>query len=202
MDFKQAKPLIIEIGKAYTGREDFSLSGDKEDVYEKLFYYFTNQEQAQRRGLSVEKGVLLFGPVGVGKSVSLVVMKRFYQSYLHDVNNYDSKLSSKFAFQIHSASSIALSVSEHGLKQLKFYNSLPLCIDDMGMESPVIYYGTKIDAIAELLYHRHIRKSIIHATTNCTPDDFASLYGMRISDRLKEMFNFIVFDADGISMRR
>lgn len=200
MDFKEAKELIIKTGKQHTRREDFTLSGDKEEAYEKIFYYFTNKVEAEKLGLSAKKGLFLFGPVGVGKTKCLEVFNKFFSTTWREVN--EQEFNYEFhSFQIITAPEIALKTALDGFKMIYYYASLPLCIDDLGMESPVFNYGTKIDALAELIYLRHRKGCRTHATSNCTPEALENLYGTRIYDRMREMFNFIVFDPDGKSLR-
>lgn len=83
-----------------------------------------------------------------------------------------------------------------------FYENKPatICIDDIGTEiGEVSHFGTRVDVIKQLLYARYdyLNRGIkTHATTNCSLNTLASVYGERLYSRMNEMFNFVKLTAE------
>lgn len=72
-----------------------------------------------------------------------------------------------------------------------------LFIDDMGEEPQIIKsWGNEIAPIIELLYYRYDRQLMTVITSNKTEQEIRELYGVRISDRLEEMFDKIYFEHE------
>ena len=66
----------------------------------------------------------------------------------------------------------------------KDFKSLP----NLGTEpSDSVHFGSRRDAVAELLYSRYDKKLVTHFTTNLTALELKDRYGERITDRLREM---------------
>lgn len=69
-----------------------------------------------------------------------------------------------------------------------------LGIDDMGTEPlEVMQYGLVRNPMSELLQYRYENHLLTFITTNLTPKERLEKYGLRIADRMKEMFCNIVF---------
>ena len=78
-----------------------------------------------------------------------------------------------------------------------------LCIDDIGNEDQGFHFGSKVDVVGHIIQTRYNnRQYVIHATSNLKPDDLELKYDARIRDRMKEMFNLILFDPKGKSLRK
>ena len=77
------------------------------------------------------------------------------------------------------------------------HKELGFCFDDLGSESvPSKKYGEEKNVLAEVLLNRYDSKlpfNATHITTNLTASEFEQIYGTRIRDRFREMFNVIVF---------
>jgi DNA replication protein DnaC len=80
----------------------------------------------------------------------------------------------------------------------KVKNPQSLCIDDIGLENKESkYYGESSDVLGELLLDRYDiflddrYRKLTHATSNLDSKKLKDVYGERIYDRFKELFNFI-----------
>jgi DNA replication protein DnaC len=68
-----------------------------------------------------------------------------------------------------------------------------LFIDDLGKEqSELVYYGSVIRPLSELLYQRYENGALTFTTSNFKLESFATKYTPEVADRLPEMFNEIV----------
>ena len=71
-----------------------------------------------------------------------------------------------------------------------------LYIDDVAAKNEMVnHYGTQINAIEHLLSLRYdiytTYKKLTHISSNKTPIELKNIYGERITDRMREMFNII-----------
>lgn len=146
--------------------------------------------------LDSSKGLLLWGPLGVGKSVLLRGLQRYYGK----INRYRfGSNNSGLGFKFISAVEIALIYAEKGMSGIAQYTDrecmCSLAIDELGREPTAAkHFGTGINVVQTILQLRYEvrREFITHATTNLDPNtQFAGVYGDYIADRVKEMFNVI-----------
>lgn len=146
--------------------------------------------------LDPSKGLLLWGPLGVGKSVLL----RGLQIYEGKINRACFGFENKsLGFVLTSAAEIALRYTEQGMKGIVKYTDREfmanLAIDELGREpTDAKYFGTGINVVQTILQLRYEvrREFVTHATTNLNPDtQFTDIYGDYIADRTKELFNVI-----------
>lgn len=154
--------------------------------------------------LASSKGLLLWGPLGVGKSVLIKGLQR----YLGKINRYRYGCNNdSLGFKFTSAVEIALLYAEKGMSGLAQFTDREcmcnLAIDELGREpTDSKHYGTGINVVQTILQLRYEvrREYITHATTNLNPNiDFIDKYEDYIADRAKEMFN--VVEIKGISRR-
>lgn len=150
------------------------------------------------------KGLLLWGPLGVGKSVLIKGLQR----YLGKINRYRYGCNNdRLGFKFSSAIEIALLYAEKGMNGIAQYTDREcmcnLAIDELGREpADSKHYGTGINVVQTILQLRYEvrREFVTHATTNLNPDtEFVGKYGDYIADRVKEMFN--VIELKGSSRR-
>lgn len=154
--------------------------------------------------LDSSKGLLLWGPLGVGKSVLLRGLQRYYGK----INRYRFGSNNKsLGFKFVSAIEIALTYAEKGMSGIAQYTDrecmCSLAIDELGREpTDSKHFGTGINVVQTILQLRYEvrREFITHATTNLDPNThFSNIYGDYIADRVKEMFN--VIEVKGNSRR-
>lgn len=201
------EPTIESLKAAYLKRKDqagipFILDGYSEPVFDKLAKYFTKAADSQ---LNPDKGIMLAGPVGCGKTEIMDFFK---------YNFYDS-------FIVVSCRDLTYSYSKLGDEAIKRYNGLipfvdvhlsygqnkvGVCFDDMGTEDDRKNYGNESNVMADVMLNRYdnkrnlIRKT--HITTNLTTDEMEARYGSRVRSRMREMFNLVVFDPIAADRRK
>lgn len=178
----------------------FVVDDNNKNLLSALYSYVWGKQQL----LDSSKGLLLWGPIGVGKSVLLKGLQRYYGK----INRYCLGSNSKYTgFKMVSAAEIALLYAEKGMSGIAQYTDREcmcnLAIDELGRE-PVDakHFGTGINVIQTILQLRYeVRNEFFTlATTNLDPNiDFVDRYGDYIADRVKEMFN--VIEIKGTSRR-
>ena len=69
-----------------------------------------------------------------------------------------------------------------------------LFIDDLGEESLTVKnYGNEQSPLIEVLYKRYDKRQFTVITTNKSEEEIQQMYGERIADRFKEMFDRVFF---------
>ena len=159
----------------------------------KLIAYFLNDEQTCfQYNINLNKGILLSGPIGCGKTSIMNIMKyltptehKFYVKPCRDIS---------FEF-IQDGYQII-----HKYSKGKLYEFEPktICFDDLGTESNLKYYGNECNVMAEILLSRYdvyIAKRIqTHITTNLSASEIETQYGNRVRSRMRELFNLIAYN--------
>ena len=86
----------------------------------------------------------------------------------------------------------AATTLHHCLESLdrQTYRKLELLfIDDVGTEpESVKSWGNEFSPVTELIYARYDRQLFTIATSNLADEEFGERYGLRIADRMEEMF--------------
>lgn len=165
------------------------------------------------------RGFMLRGSIGSGKTILAKIFKKTIDEFsffcLHNEHGYcfrelvkshpdsDRKLKT---FEIKSSNEIAEAYSRdsfeifydnyEGKTHLKHLATIPLLIDDIGSEPIYSHYGNSANIIAELLIRRYDRGRLTFATSNLTVSDLEKLYGPRVFDRMREMFNDITLQGE------
>lgn len=184
-DFKEL--FIIQANKIIAGRNirrEFELTEQNKAIINQIYYYCSGNKE--KFNGEIEKGILLVGRNGVGKTL---ILKSFF--------NIIQLTTNKIITQIHSKKL----QSEIRANGSDYYERRPLFIDDMGKESKEVNdYGTKILPISDLMALRYDNGALTFATCNYKIDTLTEFYGITTTDRFKEMFNII--ELKGNSFRR
>ena len=129
---------------------------------------------------SKQRGLILMGSMGNGKSTMLRVINHLFKG------------TSTFGD--------AQDIFEHFKRSqgsMRYWDEPLLLIDDMGIE-PVrcLVYGEEYYPISRLLLHRYDKQLTTIVATNLGIDEIQARYGDRIVDRMKEMFNVIKYENE------
>lgn len=159
----------------------------------KLIAYFLKDEQAcSQFNIDLEKGILLTGPIGCGKTSLMNIMKTLTPTEHKFIIKPCRDISFEFiqdGYQIIHKYSIG-----------KLYQSEPrtYCFDDLGTENNLKYFGNECNVMAEILLSRYdlfiSKKLQTHITTNLSASEIENHYGNRVRSRLRQLCNLIAFD--------
>jgi hypothetical protein len=155
---------------------------------------FTQQENWPE-GLNRQKGFILIGNPGVGKTY---FMKAFHEH---------RKPNRRRGWELDHFS-LNTQVRQLGSINLQYYDH-DFYLDDFGADvKTVTVYGTPTEPIVDLISGRYdkwqnammgigeLRLSFI--STNLTPDHFVNVYGERIWSRIQEMCNVIFITGENL----
>lgn len=173
---------------------------DKQTIYYLLCWFLQDDIAAPQLELDLQKGVLLTGPVGCGKTTLMSLMK----TIAFGKNKFIIKACREISFEfIEDGFSVI-----HKYSRGTLYQYLPkdYCFDDLGTESSLKYYGNECNVMAEILLTRYdlfvAQKLITHVTTNLSASEIEEVYGNRVRSRMRAMFNLVAFDKDSIDKRQ
>lgn len=187
-------------GKALYGKKFQLHEDDKQTIYLLLCWFLQDDIAAPQLELDLEKGILLSGPVGCGKT-TLMSLMRYVTA---DKNKFIMKSCRDISFEfIEDGFSVIHKYSRGALYQ---YLPKNYCFDDLGVESSLKYYGNECNVMAEILLTRYdlfvAQNLITHLTTNLSASEIEEAYGNRVRSRLREMFNLIAFDNNSFDKRQ
>lgn len=152
--------------------------------------------------LDPTKGILLFGPIGTGKTT----LMRGLQYYLALINRKMFGFSrNDICLEVRSSSEMALYFARDGMDALARWMERGtcghLCIDEIGREEETKFFGTPCNVVRTVLQMRYEQRGEIYTlgTTNIDmehPAEFSDRYGDYVLDRTKEMFNIVRVDGE------
>lgn len=178
-----------QYGQHFTVREE-----DRPVLYRLLSYFLKDEPVAEQLQISLNKGVLLSGPVGVGKTTWMNLLKLFEPIKDRFIMRSCREVSFEF---IKDGYDTIHKYSRHSF-QPNTHTAKTYCFDDLGIESNLKYYGNECNVMAEVLLSRYdlfvSRQLITHLTTNLSASEIEEQYGNRVRSRMREMFNLIAFD--------
>jgi len=186
-------------GKEQYGLQFKILEEDKLIIKKLICYFLKDTQTASQLDINFNKGILLTGPVGCGKT-TLISLMRFFEPL---PNQFIVKSCRDVSFEFIKEGYDTI----HKYSRNSFYQQNPkaYCFDDLGTENNLKYFGNECNVMAEILLSRYdlfvSRKLVTHLTTNLSASEIEFAYGNRIRSRLREMFNLIAFDK-GINDKR
>lgn len=192
-NFKRSCQYLSYLGKQKFGTNFRLHNEDKEILYKLLVYAIGDEEGCKGLGLDLRKGILLSGPVGCGKTSLMTLVREFHDPQ----KRYILKSSRDIASEFH----------QDGFGVLQRYGKARkiICLDDLGVEQTMNYFGNECNTIGEILLQRYdlmiAEGFITHGTTNLNSKELEELYGNRIRSRFRSMFNLIAFTQNAKDKR-
>lgn len=192
--------------KADQHGEPLVIDDQNHSVVKALCYYFADDPRfeeftLQKFGekLYLQKGIMLCGGVGVGKTFLMNIFRA----------------NQRRSFQVISCRDIADIFAKEGHEILHYYsepakvpthastfyqNAIGMCFDDLGTEGTKRHYGDQVNVMADVLLNRYDKAvtpfHYTHVTTNLNVDEIEQYYGTRVRSRMREMFNMITLDGE------
>lgn len=173
-------------------------------LYKLLIYAIGDKDNMEKQGLNPDKGLLVSGPVGCGKTSLMQLVNYFFPPRQRFTMLSARHLSFSFirqGYQVLHKYTEGSYQFQSGCYQPKTY-----CFDDIGIERPVHYFGNECNVMGEILLSRYDhfiqKKMLTHLTTNLSASELEGLYGNRLRSRMREMFNLVSFDRSSGDKRQ
>jgi len=180
--------------------ENFSIEKEPHfSAYKQVYENFTKNVKGEKN-----KGLLLIGKIGVGKTALMKIMQRLFK-------DTDSK------FKWVKANEFKYLLDEYSNNELMaMYGkecNVDLYIDDIGIgNSDYKRFGNSINIISEIIYERYdlfLEKGLrTHFSSNLPTsldklqypniDTLSDIYGDRVTDRLKQMCETLVIKGESL----
>ncbi|MDR6843369.1 ATPase [Flavobacterium granuli] len=181
-------------GKNRYGNHFKILDTDYPIIFKLIAYFLKDEQMCLQYGINLDRGILLSGPVGCGKTSLMNLMK--------DLTPTAHK------FLIKPSRDISFEFIKDGYEIIhKYSKSAPktICFDDLGTENNLKYFGNECNVMAEILLSRYdlfiTKKIMTHITTNLSASEIEAIYGNRVRSRLRSTLNLIAFDKDAKDKR-
>ncbi len=184
-DFEKTMTFLNKFGKSKFGEKFQIQRSDSKILFQLLAYAIRDEDVCKKHNLDLDKGILLIGKVGSGKTA---LMDIFRLIHFRD-----------HQYTLKSTREIAKEFNIGGYEILNKYGKTNkiICFDDLGVEQNIKHFGNDCNTMAEILLSRYdlmkYEGIITHATTNLNADELEKMYGNRVRSRLREMFNLITF---------
>tara|TARA_R110001606_G_C15291133_1_gene641530 strand:- start:548 stop:1231 length:684 start_codon:yes stop_codon:yes gene_type:complete len=190
-DFPKMLIYLEAKGKALFGKNFKIYKEDYYIIYKLCVYAIQDEKTCKRLKIDLNKGILLSGPVGCGKTTLMKLVRHLTPH--------------KRAYKIIPCRNVVFSFNHIGFKTIEDYGNDGLyCFDDIGIEPMGKHFGVDSNVIGEILLSRYdlfansmsLRaqsRSLTHGTTNLNADEIEERYGNRVRSRMRELFNLIAF---------
>lgn len=192
-DFDKMLIYLEAKGKLMFG-ERFRIYKEDRGILLKLCnYIIKDYDSCKKDGIDPNKGLLLSGPVGCGKT-SLMRLLKFLVPYQKPYSVIPSR-------------NIVFGFNHIGFKVIEDYgNGQYFCFDDLGVEPTGRHYGKDCNVMGEILLSRYelfVNHNIrTHCTTNLNAKELEERYGKRVRSRMRQMFNLVAFEKDSRDKRK
>lgn len=158
-------------------------------IYKLIAYFLKDEQTCLQYNIDLNKGIMISGPVGCGKTSLMNLMKHLTPP--------------AYKFSVKPCRDISFDFIKDGYEIIhKYSKSAPktICFDDLGTENNLKYFGNECNVMAEILLSRYdlftSRKLQTHITTNLSASEIETVYGNRVRSRLRSTLNLIAFDKD------
>lgn len=180
---------------------EYRLDKFNRQIIWKLAQYFTNDPEFETAEFSLQKGIMLVGPVGCGKTM-LMNLFRSNQKQSYKVIGCQ-QIGYEFAkngFDVIQSYCREIAGTENRFGQKEY----GVCFDDLGADEKRKFYGDRANALGEIIEGRYRMEKhyMTHITTNLDSKEIEEIYGLRVRSRMREMFNMLAFDHNSPDNRK
>ena len=201
-EYQKVVSRLIQTGETLLGKTFHIPESERGIIFGILAWFLEDELVAEKMNIDLNKGILLSGPIGCGKTTLFKLMQ-----------NFPTK---RKGFGIISTRQIVSEFMQSGYEVLEKYSRgnfshdvrtpKAYCFDDLGTETTSKYFGNDCNVMAEILLTRYDlfkEKGIItHLTTNLSASEIESQYGNRLRSRMREMFNLFGYEESSEDKRR
>ena len=185
-DFSKILVYLNAKGKMLFGKKFKIYEEDREILLKLCSYFIRDKQHCRKKGIDIDKGILLSGPVGCGKT-SLMKLLRHIVPHQRP-------------YEVIPSRNIAFAFNNIGYKIIEDYGDKKFyCFDDLGVEPTGRHFGKDCNVLGEILLSRYdlfVNHHILtHATTNLNAKELEDRYGNRVRSRMRQLFNLIAFDS-------
>ncbi|MCX2681890.1 ABC transporter ATP-binding protein [Galbibacter sp. EGI 63066] len=186
-DFEKMLIYLDAKGKLMFGKKFKIHKEDREILYKLCSYFIRDKATCDQFGIDIEKGILLTGPVGCGKTSLMRLLK-------HMVPH-------RKPYEVIPARNIVFGFNNIGYTVIEQYGDHRFyCFDDLGVEPTGRHFGKDCNVMGEILLSRYdlfLKHRVkTHATTNLNARELEERYGNRVRSRMRELFNLVAFDKN------
>ncbi len=184
---------LFELGRNNYGNRFTLVEEDLPMICRMICWYVRDHANGERLKMDFNKGLLVTGPVGCGKTTLMNLMPKLIRNETTPV-------------LIKPCREIAFDFQKDGFEVVSRFSSRPaygsakpstICFDDLGAEPQTKHFGQDCEVMAEIIFGRYEQfmhqNLCTHFTTNLNGDEVEARYGMRVRSRLREMCNLIAF---------
>lgn len=184
-DFEKILIYLDAKGKLLFDKKFKIYKEDRSILYKLCNYQIRDWQTCKKLNININKGILLSGPVGCGKT-SLMKLIRYITPH------YPS-------YEMIPTRNITFAFNHIGYKIIEQYGDQRFyCFDDLGVEPIGRHYGKDCIVMGEILLSRYDLfmelKLKTYATTNLNAQELEECYGNRVRSRMRQLFNLIAFD--------
>ena len=184
-DFDKILIYLNAKGRLLFGKNFKIFKEDREILFKLCNYFIKDEANCKKLHIDLNKGILLTGPVGCGKTS---LMKLLY----HIVPQHKS-------YKVIPTRNITFAFNHTGYKTIEhFGNQNFCCFDDLGIEPIGRHFGKDCNVMGEIILSRYDlfleHKIKTHITTNLNAQELEERYGNRVRSRMRELFNLVAFD--------
>lgn len=204
-DYCEQLKMLEEQGRRLYGERYAIEDIDRPPILKLLCYFLKDEAVAMHEGIDLNKGLLITGPIGCGKTAIMNVLCSLCEGLSKPAIVKCRDMSFEFSQDGYGV------VGKYSKQSYHRYSGLPfqpqtICFDDLGLELQANYWGSHCQIMAEILLSRYeyfVEDGMItHVTTNLNTKELEEVYGNRIRSRFRQMFNLISFDPASKDKRR
>lgn len=194
---RNAKDLFVSfLWRAEQRNIAFEVDEYNQAAVKAMCYYFAGDRRFERAGdgFSLNKGLMLCGGAGVGKTTLMEVCRvnpRRCYTIVSCRKIVDTYATEGHGVLHHYSNPVHIPASRDSFYQ----REIGVCFDDLGTEGSRRHYGDQVNVMADILLNRYDGGTTpfcyTHITTNHTADEIEQFYGTRVRSRMREMFNMI-----------
>lgn len=184
----RAKFLFLECARKICPR--YEIREDQKSILNEIVHWALMDYTGK---LDPDRGLLLWGDIGTGKSTLLLIIREFCRLVRPYEDGYP------YSFRITNVIDICAQYADEsrdgGYSAIQTYiSSRRQAFDELGSETtPTGRWGNYENVMQYILQRRYDLRdgNFTHATTNLSLEQISEVYSARIYDRCKEMFNFV-----------